>query len=277
MIILEDVMSEIELLIEQHPPERGGVLFGPIGKELITHFVFDKDASTTSVTYTPSEGIRTMVPEIEAKTGLEYKGVVHSHPGALDRLSYGDEIAAANALANNPHLAKIFLPVISQPSSPKPKSHEINLGRSKLSAYAALRTTDGSSKKVRIQAESVRTFGLKTDLCAALAEVVGALEFQSEASVLSKPTVLDIQNGIGISYSFNLDELDVIVIGNEGYPTFAPLLLFSLNKGQAQTSSISWKMDGDPIRNLTVGINFLVQQHLPTSGFKPAKSATEPK
>jgi len=74
--------------IASKPAEQGGVLIGKDG--IITDFIYDKEAITTSVTYTLNIGY--LNPKIKAfrQEGKELVGIVHSHPG-LPRLSQPDK------------------------------------------------------------------------------------------------------------------------------------------------------------------------------------------
>lgn len=197
-------------------------LFGPVGRDMITYFMFDHSAATTSVKYTPSDNARRRVPEVEKETGLEYKEIVHSHPAQMDYLSYGDEVAATNALEANSHLSKIYLPVVSKATAQAIKQHELSLSSAKLSVYTAHRSGPTGGKSVKIAPASVRVLGLRTDLETVLRIVVASRPSPSAVIQLSPPKVLEIQNCIAVSYSFKIDAWDVIVIANEGYPTGGP-------------------------------------------------------
>src|SRR5689334_1196776 len=165
MTILDEVLDDLDATIAAHPPERGGLLFGPRNRDLITLFVFDDGARTTAVTYTPSADICRRAPEIEARTRLEYKGLVHSHPGSFDRTSGGDKFSAAKALQSNLHLGSFFMPIITgRQARCKLPEHELHLDHGKLSGFVALRDRSGSDPGVIILEEPLRELPLRRHL-----------------------------------------------------------------------------------------------------------------
>jgi len=140
MKILDVVIEQITLQIAAHPPERGGMLFGPRCSDLITLFIYDEAAETTASTYSPSEELRARIPQIELEYSLSFKGVVHSHPGGLDRPSLGDHAPAKNLLKHNPHLGCIYLPIVVRGDQfPNLQDHEITLKGGKLSMFTVWR------------------------------------------------------------------------------------------------------------------------------------------
>jgi hypothetical protein len=117
MVITDIVYSEIRDKIAAHQPERGGALYGPRNYPFITHFEFDADGLTSSVSYVPSTRLIANVPRVERETGLQFKGVVHSHPIGMTRPSAGDEQTVGSFFRSNPHFSQFTLPIV-QPLSP---------------------------------------------------------------------------------------------------------------------------------------------------------------
>src|SRR4051812_22763268 len=113
LFVLDRPLREISAHIATHEPERGGALLGSIGKLVVTRFISDPEAETSGSTYRPSRELNRQVKEVEATEGLEFKGIVHSHPGRLDRPSGQDERELRIGLDLNPHLATYLLPIVT--------------------------------------------------------------------------------------------------------------------------------------------------------------------
>lgn len=114
MVVTDIALADIRTSIAEHRPERGGALYGPKDYPLVTHFEFDAEARTTSVSYVPSVRLIQSVRNVERETGLRFKGIVHSHPLGYDRPSEGDRASAANLFRHNSHLSSIAMPIVQQ-------------------------------------------------------------------------------------------------------------------------------------------------------------------
>ena len=118
ILITDDVQKAIEHDIASHKPEhsfkeKGGALFGPAHTNLISKFLYDIDAKTSAVTYTPSSQLVIEVKEVERSENLTFKGILHSHPGGFDRPSSADLHGFANNLAHNPHMGRFIAPIVT--------------------------------------------------------------------------------------------------------------------------------------------------------------------
>ncbi|XCN72532.1 MAG: ThiF family adenylyltransferase [Candidatus Electrothrix aestuarii] len=101
--ILQEVIDDITHYIANHPPERGGLLLGPPHKDAVTIFLYDEWGSRSGSTYTPAaEKLSEMAQEINSREGWIIKGVVHSHPGGMGSLSFGDIEAINDYFEINP-------------------------------------------------------------------------------------------------------------------------------------------------------------------------------
>ncbi len=80
MILTDLVYQEIREHLALHRPERGGALYGPKNYPVVTHFEYDFDAETSAVSYVPSTRLIKNVSIVEHETGLQLKGIIHSHP-----------------------------------------------------------------------------------------------------------------------------------------------------------------------------------------------------
>lgn len=114
MVITDLVYEQIRANIAAHAPERGGALYGPRAFPLVTHFEFDPEGLTSSVSYVPSTRLIANVPRVERETGLQFKGIVHSHPDGFVRPSGGDEQTVGSFFRMNPHFAAMALPIVQQ-------------------------------------------------------------------------------------------------------------------------------------------------------------------
>ncbi len=114
MVVTDLVCRDILEQIAYHKPERGGALYGPKGYPLVTHFEYDPEAETSPGSYIPSERLIARVPAIERTTGLQFKGIIHSHPAGITQPSGGDENTVASFFRLNPHLSSIALPIVQQ-------------------------------------------------------------------------------------------------------------------------------------------------------------------
>ncbi len=114
MVITDLVYGEIRSQLASHAPERGGALYGSKGYPFVTHFEFDPEGETSSISYVPSTRLIANVPKVEAETGLQFKGIIHSHPMGVTRPSGGDEQTVASFFRLNPHYSAIALPIVQQ-------------------------------------------------------------------------------------------------------------------------------------------------------------------
>ena len=117
ILFTDDVLKAIERDIASHDPERGGALLGPANTNLISLFIFDYSAKTTSATYTPSSWLVDEVKHVECAEDIVFKGIIHSHPGGFDRPSPADLKGFANNLAHNPRMGSFIAPIITMKGS----------------------------------------------------------------------------------------------------------------------------------------------------------------
>ena len=67
--VLGNVLKGIDAAIGCHAPERGGVLFGPVGRPMVTHFLHDEAARTTAASYQPSPAIARRSSDVCSTSG----------------------------------------------------------------------------------------------------------------------------------------------------------------------------------------------------------------
>ena len=108
--------SALDAIIENigsKRPETGGMLIGPIGGDKITHFVFDEEASVSSITYSPSFEELSVLCDIAAEKGYTLKGFCHSHPCGCSQPSYGDMEYVRKFFRENEKLEKFYMPILT--------------------------------------------------------------------------------------------------------------------------------------------------------------------
>ena len=111
--ILESIFSTIG----SRPAESGGAMGASSDSEngnRISHFHFDKTASTTVATYSPDhDTLNRLFRESWGPENIRLKGFIHSHPGNMNRPSMGDEIYAGRILNYISDLEYLWLPIIN--------------------------------------------------------------------------------------------------------------------------------------------------------------------
>src|SRR5690242_12018171 len=95
--VADAVLRAIAEAIAAQPAERGGALLGPPGRRLVSRFVPDPLPGESSA-WRPSRALAAEVRAREQQEGLEWKGLVHSHPAGLDAPTAQDAREARAAL-----------------------------------------------------------------------------------------------------------------------------------------------------------------------------------
>jgi proteasome lid subunit RPN8/RPN11 len=110
----QSVYQQIIREIGSKPPELGGILLGPTGESLATHFAFDEAGRGSTVSWTfghdrINELLRQYVP-----LKLDMKGFVHSHPSGVTSLSTQDVTDFRKPFANgkNQDLTEVWAPIV---------------------------------------------------------------------------------------------------------------------------------------------------------------------
>ncbi|MDR1293728.1 MAG: Mov34/MPN/PAD-1 family protein, partial [Bifidobacteriaceae bacterium] len=93
--ITRDAYETIARTIGRRPAETGGVLGGSRALGLITHVHLDRRAQVSAVTYSPDiAAVNGLLRDHWDPAGIDFMGMVHSHPGDYGHPSWGDEIYA---------------------------------------------------------------------------------------------------------------------------------------------------------------------------------------
>jgi molybdopterin/thiamine biosynthesis adenylyltransferase/proteasome lid subunit RPN8/RPN11 len=233
--VLDAVLGAIDRSIAIHEPERGGALLGPEGRPVITSFVFDREARATRSTYQPSRALAEQVHSLEASTGLEFKGIVHSHPGGLDRPSHQDELELELGLLLNPHLSFYAAPIVSRGFGRRELGeHELALSvDSKISFFSATRVREG---KIIVEQRSVKDVPLQQHLVA----LTRHFEVEEEAEVELISQQLSGADVLAGRIVFPGD-LELLVLTSELYPDVPPLVL-ATQDGETKQLQVAWDL-----------------------------------
>ncbi len=248
MILFTDtVMAEIDQSIAQKEPEQGGALLGAPDSNLISHFIYDEDAEVSHVTYLPSKRLIKAVQELEKQDGLQFKGIIHSHPGMMDHPSGQDHHAFASQLTHNLHMGRFIAPIVTRHLQNKKelKSHELALGDgAKLSCYQAHFSFDKTINDNHLSVTSCEV-GL---VCysAAIKHLMDMLELEFDQVIEAKSDVLMINGLLHIARVIKTPLFELQIFFPQNFPTVAPLILFSEYQGKklglAQSINLTWSI-----------------------------------
>lgn len=94
-------------------PEAGGMLLGPRGTSIVTHYIPDLRGKATGASFTLDAKGLNQVLKNHLECGLDAKGLVHSHPSGIPRPSFGDLEYVARSFVNpkNRNVTEFFLPI----------------------------------------------------------------------------------------------------------------------------------------------------------------------
>lgn len=107
--ITKDVYQEIMDTIGKYAPETGGVL--GVKEGTVCQYFFDKKSIGKGETYSPDlDNINMKISEWQ-KDGIEYVGIIHSHPSNLKILSYAD-IYYAHKMMDYNGMSNILFPLV---------------------------------------------------------------------------------------------------------------------------------------------------------------------
>ena len=210
-------------------------MLGPAGRAVITSFVFDQEAKATRSTYQPSRALAARVRSLEKRTALEFKGIVHSHPGGLDRPSSQDEHELETGLFLNPHLTLYAAPIVTQHvGSPELKQHELSLStEAKISFFSATRVREGN---IIVEKQSVKNVPLRQHLVG-LAQHFD-VDGEAEIELLSQQLAgVDVLAG-RITFP---GDLELLVVTSELYPDVPPIVL-ATQHGDTRQLQMPWDL-----------------------------------
>jgi hypothetical protein len=262
MIITDLVLLDIKRQIAIHKPELGGALFGPRDLFVVTHFEFDKEGQSSSVTYTPSLRLIGNIGKIELETGLKFKGIIHSHPEGFDRPSIGDKLAVQSFFRLNPHISVMALPIVQQLHSPILGSennfiHWFNAVRSLNSGNSTRinNTLSSNLPNVDINKDELFVIPILKDICFLLNKLA---ENELSLKLDFKLQHMKIHNSnlIGLVAKNNNKKEFMFFVGFD-YPITAPIVLY---QDQLNTRQLAfyWRGIDDKEKSLHNLANSLV-------------------
>jgi molybdopterin/thiamine biosynthesis adenylyltransferase len=225
------VLRDVDAEVGGHPPERGGALLGPRGRPLVTRFVPDPDAAATAASWAPSRALDARVKALERDTGLELKGLLHSHRLGLEGPSERDALELAEGLRRNPHLALYLGPIASAaPYERGAGAHVLPLRSGTISFHAARRTRDGGAEILPL---AVRLVPLLRDLERAAGELGGA----------SAGVSLPEGDGAALVGRVRLaDGVELTLLVGEAYPELPPLVRLVTGGEPPEPLHVAWDL-----------------------------------
>ena len=252
--VLDSVLEGIHQEILAHPPERGGALYGPPYQPLVSYFELDATARNTSVLYTPSDALVRRIPEVERSRNLEFKGIVHSHPGGMDRFSGPDRLAVETALSDNPHLAFFLLPIVNDDPPRSEGDHITPLGRGRITWYAGHRVRNGRAD-IDIAGVHVIPIARDTD---AVADMLRA-----DAPVDGGVVGVEGRRLFTRHLSFPAGEM-ILMFGTD-YPAAPPIALYTANGRSTEQLVLDWPMTTPAHQRLTNAVSAAITQSEPST------------
>lgn len=279
LYISQQVIREIEQDIAIYPPERGGALLGPIGKPIVTRFLFDGEAITSYTSYRPSRTLNQQVKQVELSENLELKGIIHSHPNGMDRPSGQDEYELKVGLELNPHMAFYLAPIVTTLQSYQHlREHELRVGRdAKISFFSAYRQKGGSIRVEPIAVQEISAIEL-VQIEQNLAPV--ALPSPSQKILLQPhlerichhfgsnvPPEIFITEIEGISIPVGRvilnGGLELLFLVSQSYPVTPPILWVTPMGGDTEQVELPWSLVTPPEERLVKAITSLITGHGP--------------
>jgi len=278
--VTEDVLRRVEQEIADHPPERGGALLGPLGSPAITRFIYDSRAHTTGASYVPSDELIDEVPRIERHEDLEFKGIIHSHPGSMGHPS-GQDIYGpfTRALNENPHLLFFLGPILTHSNVFfHRESHHVKCGQGTIAFYIAYR--EGSRTEVKpIQCQVVKDKELARQMARrrvessvpksppavqqfrqGLVQVAKLFDVESELAIV--PMEVDGRGVYGVQIPIS-PRLELTILISESYPFISPIVIVSgAVRGehkQLEQLHLTWDIDLPPQERLITAL----REHFP--------------
>ena len=262
MVVTDLVYHEIRGCIASHAPERGGALYGPKGYPFVTHFEYDMEGETSAVSYVPSTRLIINVPKVEMGTGLQFKGIIHSHPRGLTRPSSGDEQTVAAFFRLNPHISFMALPIVQQAYP-----NDIDTNSDFLHWYRAERrreTGHGTAVTVPRLTRSARSLEIIIveeeyyilPILEHVEAIVSKLQSMGYQLTISRELQhVKMQNAdlIGLVATSSLS-YEFMFFASLDYPVVAPLIIY---QQRGETKSLIFPWDG--MLNLEKSLNVIVE------------------
>jgi hypothetical protein len=273
LVFTDAVLSDIGEHIAKYDPERGGALLGLPYTNVVCRFIADPQAYTSSVVYQPSATLQKIVHEQEIAHGLQFFGIVHSHPGSFSQPSSQDHVAFLNSLNVNPHLSAFVAPIITLDRGASPdRPNEVPLSpRGRLTSYVAYRPRRAPEVEVAgwtvsrqsdwrdpapRRSTSDHNVTVVPTACSIMPvrkhveSVVDGLKERS-ISVQQKNGFLSIAGSLFQTETLRGDSFEVILLFSPTYPVSRPVLLFTATGGDGlgDTQELDFKWPFGAVNN----------------------------
>lgn len=259
MLIVDCVYEEIKVHIARCAPERGGALYGLRGHPCVTHFESDDDAATSAASYLPSTRLVASVQRVESETGLEFKGIVHSHPRGLVHPSGQDERAVAKFFELNPHFSQMAVPIVQQVSDDDGDAstqflywYRAERVRARLSGIAGIRQTksdDSERLRVHVTPEDFHVLPIHGHARLLGMNLSGSDGGGSKLVVSSKVQHIQLKGADLIGLVCSTGGREYMFFTSLAYPVASPLVLYEVD-GNMQSLQVAWDGMADPIEQV---------------------------
>lgn len=259
MLIVDCVYEEIRQHLGRWTPERGGAMYGLRGHPCITHFEYDDVAETTTGTYVPSARLVAGVKRVEAETGLEFKGIVHSHPRGFVRPSGQDERAVAKFFELNPHFSQMALPIVQEISDDESEAgapflhwYRAERVRTRPSPVAGVWQGRGAVSErlgVHVIAEDFHVIPVHGHATLIGTSLEGFVDNGSEVVVGSKVQHIQLLGADLVGLICTCGRHEFMFFVSLAYPVASPLVLYEVDDG-TRSLPVVWDGTADPIEQL---------------------------
>ncbi|MGR7027211.1 ThiF family adenylyltransferase [Geodermatophilus sp. URMC 62] len=136
----EQLAELIDVELAAVPPERMMHVLGrvrPDGSVLLTHGILDDAAETSHVHVRASDRGEALIQRTELDEGVQYLGVVHSHPQEVPEPSGQDRVAASDLLRLNQHMPVAVVGVVVAASTRRRGRHVLRIRHGEVAVHVA--------------------------------------------------------------------------------------------------------------------------------------------
>lgn len=238
--IFDSVFDTICSTIGSRSAETGGALLGSYESSLVVDFVYDVEGAVTGASYVPSVNLTHVVQRNELNRNLQFKGVVHSHPGTYDTPSGPDEESFFAGLQANLELGRYLAPIITlQEGSSAP--NKLKLGEGVwASFYVAIRS---QSKGVRVAPCMPKIIWFARDVKRLASDLQ-----------LPQPDFFPTDSNWMYSVSSQIklrNDSSLVLAASGAYPETPPLALYLDGRtGATKQVHLRWNITSEPERRL---------------------------
>lgn len=115
--------------LENFPYEKGGLLFGPRGRDEVTAFLEDPSPGTSSVEWIPPDNYAEVVRSAEhMNPNMEFKGFIHSHPTWFGANPSGPDIESFLRIQEANPTKRYIYPILAQDANSRSYNNALSLG-----------------------------------------------------------------------------------------------------------------------------------------------------